>query len=141
MFLTDEQVTTVRGLDINRLTHAYITLRDEKAQKVAAVKADVATIDAKLDKIENLMLMWMQVFKVTSVNTPSGTPYLTDKTGANMADREAFNRFVAEDFESRSAFFTNALSKDVVKAYMEEHDGAPPPGVNWYSERAVNFRR
>ena len=58
-----------------------------------------------------------------------------------MADRAVFDDFVLDDPEERLAFFTNALSKDTVKAYMDANEGKCPPGVSWYSEKAVNVKR
>ncbi len=139
--LTPEQQTAIRALDINDLTKRYIGLREAKQRIVEVAKDDIAKLDKGMEKLEVLMLCWLQLTGVESARTPSGTPYLTDKTGANMADRDAFIRFVAEDFANRNAFFTNALAKDTVKSYMDTHDGVPPPGVNWFSEKAVNFKK
>ncbi len=139
--LTPEQETAIRALKIDDLTQRYIGLRDAKKALVEQTADRVQQIDGGLKKIENLMLVWLQLYGLDSAPTPHGTPYLTDKTGATIADRAAFDRFVSEDFTNRVAFFTNAISKDVVKQHMDANEGVPPPGVNWYSEKAVNFRR
>lgn len=144
--LTPEQEQAVRALKIDDLTARYIGLRDAKKAIEDDAKKKVATIAAGMAKIENLMAAWLQVFGLESAPTPSGTAYFTTKTGATMGDREAFNRWVLADPEERLAFFTNAIGKDLVKQFMESGanelgDGPPPPGVNWYSERAVNFKR
>ncbi len=127
-------------MKIDDLTARYIGLRNRKKAIAEQVTAEIETLNAGMLKIENLMLAWLKLYGLQSAPTPNGTPYLTTKTGASIADRAAFNKFVAENFEERNAFFTNAISKDTVKAYMEKNEGQPPPGVNWYSEAAVNFK-
>lgn len=141
MQITPEQEEFVRNLDINEITKQYIALRDAKEAIAKKVKGDLEKLNKGMEKLEIVMLMWLKTFKVESARTPSGTPYLTNKTGATVGDREAFMRFVGEDFANRSGFLTNAISKDSVKQHMESHEGVPPPGVNWYSEAAVNFKR
>lgn len=140
MQLTDEQKTQIRALNINDLTAQYIALRNKKSEIVAATKEATEKLDGGMTRLEVLMLAWMNLAGVESVRTPSGTPYKTDKTGATVADREAFMKFVKADFDERIAFITNSISKDAVKAYMEANKGMPPPGVNWYSEKTVNFK-
>lgn len=144
--LTPEQEQAVRALKIDDLTARYIALRDAVKALEEDTKQKVAVYKAGMAKIENLMAAWLQVFGLESAPTPSGTAYFTTKTGASMGDREAFNRWVLADPEERLAFFTNAVSKDAVKQFMEAAanelgDGPPPPGINWYAERAVNFKR
>lgn len=140
MQLTDEQKVQIRALNINDLTAQYIALRNKKAELAKMVKEQVEKLDAGMNKLEVLMLAWMNLAGVESVRTPSGTPYKTDKTGATVGDREAFMNFVKADFDERIAFITNAISKDAVRTYMDANEGVPPPGVNWYSEKTVNFK-
>ena len=137
----EQYEAAVRALNIEDLTARYIQLRDIKKQKTDAHKTEMAVIDGGMERIEHLMHAWLKFNKVDSVATQSGTPYLTEKTGATISNREAFVAFVAENFAERNAFFTNAIAKDVVKSYMEDHEGAAPPGVDWYSAEAVNVRR
>ena len=139
--LSPEHEAAVRALKIDDLTRRYIGLRDMKKAKEDALKAELVVLNAALEKIENLVHCWLKLYGLDSAPNEFGTPYLTTKTGASISDRAAFDTFVAQDFANRSAFFTNAVSKDVVKTYMEAHEGVPPPGVNWYSEQAVNFKR
>ena len=139
--LTPEQEQQIRALDINDLTKKYIALRDAKSALTKKHKEDVGKLDAGMTKLEVLMLAWLNVFNVESARTPSGTPYKSTATGATVGDREAFLKFVGDNFAERSVFFTNAVSKDSVKQYMEANKGVPPPGVNWYSEAVVNFKR
>lgn len=141
MNLTPEQEAKVRALKIDDLTARYIGIRDRKHAVVEQNKSAIATFDAELDRLENIMLCWLQLYGLQSAPTPNGTPYLTDKTGATIKDRAAFDRFVLEDPANRMAFFTNAIGKDTVRQYMEVNEGVPPPGVDWYSEKAVNFKR
>jgi hypothetical protein len=139
--LTSEQQAQIRALNINDLAARYVALRDKKAEIAAAAKVDIEKLDAGMNRLEVLMLAWMRLTGVESARTPSGTPYLTKKTGATVTDREAFLRFVGADFANHSAFLTNAISKESVVTYMAAHEGVPPPGVNWYSEAAVNFKK
>lgn len=139
--LTPEQQAQIRALNINDLTARYIALRNKKAEIAHQAKELTDKLDEGMGKLEVYMLAWLRLAGVESARTPSGTPYITKKTGATVADREAFMRFVGADFSQRSVFFTNAISKDTVAAYMEANKGVPPPGVNWYSEAAVNFKK
>jgi len=56
-----------------------------------------------------------------------------------MADRDAFLDFVFNANERQ--FITNAMTKEAVKEYMEEHQGSAPPGVDVGYIHKTNFRK
>ena len=74
-------------------------------------------------------------FKINGV----ATVFTSQRLKASVGDREAFKTFVLENDGIDLMEFR--VSTTNLKEYMEEHDGAVPPGVNAHTERTLNIRR
>lgn len=123
---------------IAQIVERYVQLRDKKAELKAAYDASVKDIDAGLERIENFLLTKMQELGVESVRTPFGTPYVSKRTSASVADWEAVLDFVKANDEWQ--MLERRVNKTVVAQWREEHNDLPP-GLNWTEERVVNIRR
>lgn len=120
------------------IVERYIQMRDKKAELKAAYDASVKDIDAGMERIERHLLNELNELGATSMSTPFGTPYVTVRTSASVADWPA----VLEHIKSNGAWdmLERRVNKTVVDAFRTEHDDLPP-GINWREERVVNIRR
>ena len=138
--MSDEVATataTQPGM-IHKLVDGYIQLRDKKAQLKAKHEAELAPINAMMDKIETHLLAQMQEQGVTSYKTELGTAYTSTTTKANVADWDGLLSFVRE--HSLWQMLERRVSKTAVDEYVAAHQDLPP-GVNYSTAVAVNIRR
>lgn len=138
--LTPAQQELLAKIDPNDLTRRYLALRQMLEQLEKAHKDQTAKIKDGMTRIESMMLLYLTHANAESIRLEAGTPYITEKTGANVSDADAFMKWVGEDFDERYVFLTNKAAKSSVKEFMDENKGQLPPGVTWYSELAVNFK-
>lgn len=118
----------------------YIALRDKIAQiKEEQEKALKPYTDALL-KLNTVLLEHLITTGVDSVTVRGvGTVYKNTKDSATVADGAEFRRFIiGGELWDLIDWRANTPS---VKAYMEENDGTPPPGLNFRRSVAVGVRR
>lgn len=120
------------------IVERYVALRDKKAELKKAYDDSVADIDTAMARIENFLLAKMQELGVESVSTPFGTPYISKRTSASVADWEATLSWIKANGEWE--MLERRVNKTVVTAWRDEHNDLPP-GLNWTEERVVNIRR
>ena len=72
------------------------------------------------------------------IKTDAGTAFKTTTTHVKLADRAAVEAFALQN--ERLDIFTNAVSKDFIKEWVEAH-GAPPPGTELTTIMEVNVRK
>lgn len=130
--------TTAQPGMIHKLVDGYIQLRDKKAQLKAKHEAELAPINAMMDKIETHLLAQMQEQGVTSYKTELGTAYTSTTTKANVADWDGLLSFVRE--HGLWQMLERRVSKTAVDEYVAAHQDLPP-GVNYSTAVAVNIRR
>ena len=123
---------------LDEIVARYIALRDKKAELKAEYDAKVAKIDEALERIENHLLKFMTEAGVESVRTSAGTPYISRRTSATVADWDSFFGWVRE--HEAWGMLERRASKTAVQEYRDEHDDLPP-GINWREERVVNIKR
>lgn len=123
---------------IAAIVEKYIALRDRKAELKAAYEASVKDIDTAMERVENHLLRQMQEMGVESVRTPYGTPYISLRTSATVADWEVVLDFIKRHDEWH--MLERRVNKTVVDEFRKAHNDLPP-GINWREERVVNIRR
>ncbi len=125
--------------ELDKLIDRYIKLRDHKKALEAKHKAELAPFVQLMDEVEGVLLTYMQQAGVNSVNTPGGTAYQSVRLSATIKDGSAFRSYVL----SNHAFdlVDWRANANAVFDYVNEHGGAPPPGVQPSSRVTVNFRR
>lgn len=139
--MSDEAATataTQPGM-IHKLVDGYIQLRDKKAALKAKHEAELAPINAMMDKIETHLLAQMQEQGVTSYKTELGTAYTSTTTKANVADWDSVKQF-SLTLEDPFMLVERRVSKTAVDEYVAVHNDLPP-GVNYSTAVAVNIRR
>lgn len=130
--------TTVESPKIAQIVEKYIALRDKKSELKAAYDASVKDVDTAMDRVENYLLATMQELGVDSVKTPFGTPYISMRTSATVADWPAVLGFIRES--QAWEMLERRVNKTFVDTFRKEQNDLPP-GVNYREERVVNVRR
>jgi cell division GTPase FtsZ len=116
----------------------YIEYRDMKAALKAEYDLKAAKIDEQLEKIEAKLLEVLDQTGGKSFSTPAGTAYISVRSSASVADREAFMEFVKRQEEW--PLLEVRASKTGVQQFRDLNNDLPP-GINWREERVVNIRR
>lgn len=125
-------------MTLNELVAQYVEVRDKKEEMRAAYKAKAKKYDEALAKIEAILMKNMDTLGMESARTAGGTCYVSTRSSATVADRDAFLEFVENNgawdmLESRCA-------KTAVEQYLEA-EGHLPPGINRRVERTLNVNR
>ena len=127
-------------MKLDELVANYIKLRDKKSLLKKQYDEKVAKVDAVMDKMEAIILKTFQDSGIDSARTDAGTAYISTRTSATVGSREELFQWVQEDFDERSIFLENRVSKVAVEQYKAANDDLPP-GVNFRSELVVGVRR
>lgn len=107
----------------------YIEIRDAKKALEAAHKTELARYDNALDTLANALHLMQQEQGVTQFKVADvGTAFQTTTMRVKMADRETVIEFVLNT-EHGFDIFTNSVSKDYIKTYIEQ-TGHAPPGID-----------
>jgi hypothetical protein len=131
-------VTPVQPIDIGKRVSQYVQLRDMIAAKKKQQKEDLKPLQDLLDKLNSVLLGYLNALNQNSANTDGGTVYRTPDESVSLADPDAFMRHVigTESWE----LMDRKANKTAVKAYIEEHK-SPPPGVNYSASYVVGVTR
>ena len=126
-------------MNANDLITAHQQLKEQKTELKRQFDAQVADIDAKLEKVLAGLNKIMNEQGVSNIKGDAGLAYYGTKTSASVADWDLFLNWAIEN--DRKDLIGRHCSKDAVVAYKEEHDDTLPPGINWYAEKELRIRR
>lgn len=126
-------------MDLNRVTSAYIAIRDKRSEIKKAYEAEDGALKEKLSLLEGVMLKHLNDGGMESVRTANGTFYKTEELKPSGSDWQAFYDWVKDNdaFEA----LERRIKRDFVREYMDTHDGQLPPGVSVHREYIVRVRR
>jgi hypothetical protein len=97
---------------------------------------------ARLREIEDRLQAFMLQHKVESVRADSGTAYISNIMNTKVENRDLLVDAALDNWDQwgNEMLLINVV-KDSVKNYMQDHAGAPPPGVTigWFQR--TNVRR
>lgn len=131
-------MSKIAELRDDELVKLYIGLRDRRTKRKAAYEEDDAPDEAKMEKIEGILLHRMLESGQESVRTAAGTAYKTTKVYSSVADWDALIEFVKRN--EAWEMLTRGVNKTAVEQFKAANDDLPP-GVNLRTEVVVNFRR
>jgi len=123
----------------DELIEAYLTLRDG-VQAIAKQQEDqLRPYKVKMAEIEAEMATRLLERGATNSKTENGTAYVSRTTSVRAADKGIFVEYV----RANQAFDLMEVrpAKEGVEAYMQTHEGLPPPGIDVATHQKVNFRR
>lgn len=126
-------------LDMDKVTRAYVRLRDARDALRKQYQEDDANLAEKMQKLEAGMLSFLNESKTDSFKTKNGTVYKQMDVIPTGSDWNVFYHWVSKN----DAFdaLERRIKKTFVKEYMDTHEGTPPPGVSVLREYKVRVRR
>ena len=101
-------------------------------------KAAVQPYKQAEEDIENALLDWLNANGLQNFKSPDGTAYKTTHVNTKLVDRQALIQHCVET--NNFDIFTNSLTKEVVKQYVEDFKKTPP-GVEVSNIIVVNVRK
>lgn len=126
--------------NLSKIVQVYSAIRDARAAKRHAYEAADLALEEDQRKLKVLMLELLNQTGAKSINTEFGTVYRSEKIKPSAADWTAIYGWIAENPE-RFELLEKRLKSTFVKEFMEENEGAIPPGVNVHREFEVSVRR
>lgn len=130
----------VKAPKLDALVGAYSAIRDARSARKRLFEEEDAKLEADQQILRAAMLAVMNATGAKSIATDHGTAYRSEKVKVAAADWNAVYAWVAEDTD-RFELIEKRLKSTFVQQYMEDHDGAVPPGVNVHREYEVSVRR
>jgi hypothetical protein len=126
-------------VSINRVVQAYLAIRDARTAKRHAWEKEDLALEEDSDKLKVLMLSILNQTDTKSMATELGTVYRSEKLKPSAADWGAIWEWAKanDGFE----IVEKRLKTTFIKEYMEQNDGALPPGVNAHRQFEVSVRR
>lgn len=122
------------------IIHKFIQLRDTLESKTKDFEESVKPYKDGMNLLENMMQEILNKDGADNIKTEFGTAYRTTIMSVKMADRAAFIDYVSNTEDDPFAYFTNAVSKEKIKDYIDHH-GTPPAGIDVTTIQKTNFRR
>ena len=132
-------MSDVSEISLDKLTRAYIKIRDARAELTTAYKAKDEDLVGQMDAIKRALLDHCKEHGVDSVRTSEGMFYHTVKTRYWTSDWESMNQFIMEHVVPE--FYEKRLNQTVMKQFLEENPHLMPPGLNVDSEYMVSVRK
>lgn len=133
-----EKKMTGNTIDINHRVDQYIKLRDMIKAKDDAHKEAMAPAREALEKLNAVLVSYLDAVGTESAKTASGTVYKTMKKSASAEDPDQFMRHVigTENWD----LLERKVSQKGVEAFLEEN-GVLPPGVKFTQSVVVGVRK
>jgi len=129
---------SLKAMGIDILIDKYIQMRDAVDEETNKFKSKIKDATDVADLIEAVLMEKMDQTGLQSGSSTSGTAYFADKTMCGVGDWDELLPFI---MQGNPQFLNKAVNKTAVKEYMEENDGALPPGVRWDVERVLQIRK
>jgi hypothetical protein len=126
-------------MEIDQVIGKYIELRDKKEEVKKEMSEKIERIEAAMDKIEAALLSALQANGMDSAKTKCGTAFVTARTSATVADKEAFLGYIIQNEEW--PLLDIRANKTAVTEFKTQKNGDLPPGINWREEVVVQVRR
>ena len=125
------------------LVSKYLDLRAYVEARTKAFEDELAPYKQGMETIEGAVHKYLDDNNLDNIKCETGTAFKKSGTRVRVADRAAFNGFVLELMKQGAdglAYFTNAVSKELVLDYVKEHE-TPPAGVDYTRFIEVQFRK
>lgn len=152
------------SITIDQAIEVYVKIRDDLGDKRAQFKETEKKYKEQMASIEDFLKTEADKLGVESFKTPEGTAYIDHPDFVQVVDWDAFLKFLSlsiaqqmvddrvipqltEEMTSsiyRSSiwsFFSKSVNKDVVKAFMKDHQGMAPPGINYGQKEEMKVSR
>lgn len=123
----------------DRLTLAYIKMRDKRAELLKAYEAEDAKIQAQMEMVEDELKKMCEEIGADSIKTEHGTVYRSVKTQYQVNDWDNMYKFVMEHNIPQVLF--KRISTTNMKQFLDENPNLMPIGMNIDNKYTVTVRR
>ena len=131
---------TLPTIPIDRVVQARQAIKDARTVKRHAWEAEDLALEEDQHKLDMLLLNLLNQQGAQSISTEHGTVYRSLKLKPSAADWGAIWDWIVAD-PARGEIMEKRLKAAFIKQFMEDNDGAIPPGVNIHREYEVAVRK
>jgi phosphoglucomutase len=127
--------------DINadKLTAAYIKMRDKKAELAKEYDTKIAQIEDQMLMVEAELKKMFDEMKVDSVRTSHGTVFRSIKTQYQVNDWDSMYKFIKE--HDVPQLLQQRVSTTNMKQFLNDNPDLMPIGLNIDNRYTVTVRR
>ena len=126
-------------LNVEQLVSAYRKIRDAKAAKDEAYKAEIGELNEQLEAISAKLLDICNTQNVESLRARTGTVTRRTVTRYWSSDWEAMYDFIKE--KNAPYLLEQRIHNGNMKAYLEENPDDLPIGLNADTKYAITVRK
>jgi len=123
----------------DRLTKAYIKMRDKRAELQAEFDAKDKVIEEQMQMVEEKLMSICKELGVDSLKTPHGTVFRSVKTRYETTDWENMYKFIKE--HDIPQVLTRGINTTNMKQFLDENPTLMPVGMNINNRYTVTVRR
>ena len=123
----------------DKLTLAYIKMRDKRSELLKAYEAEDAVIQEQMDMVEAELKKMCEEIGADSIKTSYGTVYRSVKTQYQVNDWDSMYKFVMEHNIPQVLF--KRVSTTNMKQFLDENPNLMPMGMNIDNRYTVTVRR
>ena len=127
------------SLSAEKLTKAYIRIREERASLSASYKEKDTALVNQLDMVRQGLLNYCEKHGVESVKTSEGRFYRTTKTKYWTSDWESMHKFILQ--HEVPELFDKRLNQSNLKEFLEDNPDVYPEGLNKDTEYVITVRK
>tara|TARA_R100000657_G_C4674420_1_gene119704 strand:- start:337 stop:735 length:399 start_codon:yes stop_codon:yes gene_type:complete len=127
------------SLSAEKLTKAYIRIREERASLSASYKEKDTALVNQLDMVRKGLLDYCEKHGVESVKTSEGLFYRTTKTKYWTSDWESMHKFILQ--HEVPELFDKRLNQSNLKEFLEDNPDVYPEGLNKDTEYVITVRK
>ena len=122
-----------------KLTKAYIKIRDERAKLSAEYKEKESVLSRQLERVKQGLLDYCNDHSVESVRTSEGLFYRSVKQKFWTNDWEKMHAFIME--HNVPELLEKRLNQTNLKQFLEENPESQPDCLNVDSEYSMSVRK
>lgn len=123
----------------DKLTLAYIKMRDKRSELLKAYEAEDAVIQEQMEMVETELKKMCDEIGADSIKTSYGTVYRSVKTQYQVNDWDSMYKFVMEHNIPQVLF--KRVSTTNMKQFLDENPNLMPMGMNIDNKYTVTVRR
>ena len=127
------------SLSAEKLTKAYIRIREERASLSASYKEKDTALVNQLDMVRQGLLNYCEKHGVESVKTSEGLFYRTTKTKYWTSDWESMHKFILQ--HEVPELFDKRLNQSNLIEFLEDNPDVYPEGLNKDTEYVITVRK
>ena len=129
----------VQSPDMDKLTRAYLAIRDAKEALTDQYKKDIAGLDEQMEVIEQELLETCKNMNASSIRTPHGTIVRTVKTRYWTNDWDSLYQVIKD--HDAFGLLTKSIHQSNMKEFLAENPDVLPAGLNVENSFSVVVRR